>query len=96
MKIDGFTISYAFDAGEPGRKSSNFVSVNFKMLEPTSIDEVECLRLEASKTVSVWAIQDALMRGEISSNDAKERIEIIKTNFNGMKSSIEKKKENHE
>lgn len=90
MLIDGFTISYSFDAGI-GRKSSNFVSVNFKCPNPLSIEESELMRLEASKKVTIWAIQDALLRGEISQEDAKERFEVLKSNFDGMKSALEKK-----
>ena len=91
MEIDSFTISYSFDPGNIGRKSSNFVSVNFKLPHPTSINDVEPLRLEASKKVTMWAIQDALMRGEISQDDAKERLEIVKMNFEGMQSALEKR-----
>ena len=88
--IDGFTISYVFDAGT-GRKSSHFVSANFKLPVPCHIDEVELVRLEASRHVTAWAIQDAVMRAEISSNDAAERMQIVRGNFDGMKATIEKK-----
>ena len=91
MKIDGFTISYSMDTGTPGSKSSNFVSVNFKLPEPLSMSEVEIVRLEASKKVTVWAISDALMRGELSKEEADERLEILKKNHEVMKSSIEKR-----
>lgn len=90
MKIEGFTISYAFDGGN-SRKSSSFVSVNFKLPEPLGLDEVEVLRTEASKKVTMWAIQDALMRGEISQDDAKERLDVIKHNFDSMKLALEKR-----
>jgi hypothetical protein len=93
MKIDSFTISYSFDAGNSGRRASNFVSVNFKLHEPTNIEDVEIMRAEASKKVTVWAIQDALMRGEISSDEAKSRLEIVKSNFDGLKASLSKKVE---
>lgn len=92
MKINGFTISYSFE-GSIGRKSSTFVSVNFTLPEPMSISEVEACRLEASQKVSVWAIQDALCRGEVSIEDAKSRMEIIKKNFEGLKDRMESKKE---
>jgi len=90
MLIDGFTISYSFDSGM-GKRSSNFVSVNFKCPNPVSMEEVEGMRLEASKKVTIWAIQDALLRGEISQEDAKERFEVLRQNFDGMKSALDKR-----
>jgi hypothetical protein len=91
MVIDGFTISYSFDAGNPGRRASNMVSVNFKLPSPMPIEEIETVRLEASKKVTMWAIQDAMLRGEISQDDAKERLEVLRLNFDGMKSALEKR-----
>lgn len=92
MKIDGFTISYAFDTNSRNLKSSNFISVNFKLPEPTEVDDVELLRIEASKKVTIWAIQDALMRGELTQSEAKERLEIVKSNFDGFKSALQLRK----
>ena len=56
-----------------------------------SMEEMEGVRLEASKKVTMWAIQDAMLRGEISQNDAKERLDVLRLNFEGMKSAIEKR-----
>ena len=67
------------------------MSVNFRLPHPIPIDEVESVRLEASKKVSIWAIQDAMLRGEISQDEAKERFDIIRANFDGMKMAMEKK-----
>jgi hypothetical protein len=58
-----------------------------------SISEVETARLEASQKVSVWAIQDALCRGEITVDDAKMRMDIIKRNFEGLKERIDTRKD---
>ena len=92
MLVDSFTVSYSFEAGGFGKKSSNFVSVNFKLPEPTLIEDVEIVRLEASKKVTMWAIQDALMRGEISQEDAKSRLDVVKSNFEIMQTAILKRK----
>ena len=91
MKIDGFTISYSFDTSVYGRKSSNFVSVNFSLPEPVSPDDLDILRLEASKKVTLWAIQDALARGELTQDEAKERLEIIKKNYDGISTALNRK-----
>jgi hypothetical protein len=92
MNVTNFTISYAFDSNTSGfRKSSNFVSVTFSLPNPVDPAQFELTRLEASRKVTVWAIQDAVMRGEMSQSDAKERMEILKHNFDGMSESISKK-----
>ena len=90
VKVENFTVSYALDAGT-GRKSSSFVSVTFRLPVPCDPDSFEATRLEASRKVTIWAIQDAVMRGELSSDDARERIEILKSNFDGMSRTIAKK-----
>lgn len=92
MLVNGFTISYSFE-GNIGRKSSTFISVNFTLPEPMSTTEVETVRLEASQKVSIWAIQDALCRGEITVEDAKMRMDIIKKNFEGIKERIDSRKD---
>ena len=92
MLVKNFTISYSFE-GNSGRKSSNFLSVNFELPEPMPVEELELVRLEASQKVTIWAIQDALCRGEISIEDARSRMEIVKLNFDGFRKRIEGKKE---
>lgn len=94
MKITNFTVSYAFDTSPSyGRKSSNFMSVTISLPDPVEFDQFESIRLEASKRVTMMTIQDAVMRGEMSSDDAKERIEVLKLNFEGMTKAIHKKQE---
>ncbi len=92
QNVENFTVSYSFDTnGGYGRKSSNFLSVTFRLPSPTSIEDFEITRLEASRKVTLWAIQDAVMRGELSSSDAKERIEVLRINYEGMLNAIKKK-----
>lgn len=94
LKIENFTISYAMDTGT-GRKSSNFMSATFRLPEPVDSDngEFDIVRLEASKRLTMWVIQDAVVRGEISSDEARERISIIKANYDGMTQSLIKKRD---
>lgn len=91
LKIDAFTVSYNFDTREYGQKSGNFLSVNFKLTDPVSIDEFEKVRIEASKKVSQWAIHDALMRGELSQSDAKERLTILMHNSEKAQESVDRR-----
>ena len=90
LKVDGFTISYSFE-GNSGKKSSNFVSVNFKLPIPVNVNELDSVRLEASKKVTLWAVQDAVLRGEISQEEARSRVEILRHNFDGMKDKYQEK-----
>lgn len=87
--IENFTVSYAFEAGY-GKKSNHFLSMGFRIPPGTDPSQIPMIRLEASKMVSMNVIQDAVMRGELSSEDAKERIEVLKLNFEGMKKSLTK------
>lgn len=93
--VTNFTVSYVLDVGN-GRKSSNFVSATFSLPEPCDAAgfEFDEIRLEASKKVTMWAIQDAVARGELSSDEARERIEVIKLNYDGMLKSLNKKRDN--
>lgn len=95
LKVDGFTISYSVD-GNAGRRSNSFVSVNFKLPEPTSIEDLEPTRLEASKKVTVWALQDALMRGEIDQETATERMKIVSHNHEKIQEALDRKKNQKE
>ena len=90
-KITTFTVSYAFDTRGP-TKSSHFVSCNFALPEPMEPADLDIHRLEASAKVSTWAIQDAIMRGDIGIEEAKERLDTIKTNLESMKSTLIKRK----
>jgi hypothetical protein len=88
--VENFTVSYSVDVGI-GKRSNHFVSMTFRIPPGTPPDQVEIIRLDASKKVSLYALQDAVMRGEINSDDAKDRMEILKMNHEGMKSSMLKR-----
>jgi len=90
-KISSFTVSYSFDV-RGGSKSNHFISANFAYPEPQSLDRVEIDRLEASSRVTTWAIQDAVMRGDMGSDEAKERLDILKANYEGMRNALLRKK----
>lgn len=90
-KISSFTVSYSFEI-RGGAKSSHFISTNFTYPEPVALEDMELDRLEASSRVTIWAIQDAVMRGDMGSDEAKERIDVLKANFEGMKTAILRRK----
>ena len=90
-KVSNFTVSYSFDV--KGRsKSSHFVSTNFTYPEPVSLEDMELDRLEVSSRITIWAIQDAVMRGDMGSEEAKERVDFLKASYEGMKTAILRKK----
>lgn len=91
MKIKNFTVSNAFDTFNNGEKQNHFLSVNFELDDPITLDEFKTVQLDASYRVTVSVIHDALARGSISVEQANERITVLTKRTEQLKASIEKK-----
>jgi hypothetical protein len=90
IKVDSFTVSYSLDCNL-GKRSSNFLSMNFKLPEAVPIDQIDAIRAEASRKVTRWVIQDAVMRGEMTQEEARERMETLGHNFAVLQDALERK-----
>jgi len=88
--IESFTVSHSFDTNVPGR-GNHFLSVNFRLPNPVTMEEFVLIHAEAAKYVSTCLIGSALVRGMIEPEDAKERMKIMKMNLDQYKTAVEAK-----
>lgn len=87
MILDHFTVSYGIDIYKNGDKSSHFVSASVKCVaddqkqdDHVSIEKLSELQMQLSFHVSKSAILDAMVRGHLTQEEAKDRIEVVKSN----------------
>lgn len=88
MKVDGFTVSFSFDKYQGGEKMSNFVSMSFKLDEPLPPEKAVLAESEASTYVTRSVILDALARGVISQDMARDMIDSHKVRSDGIQTMI--------
>lgn len=90
LLVDNFTVSYAFDTHLNGKKANHFVSVGFKTPEPVSIGEARVLQVKASQMVTIATIHDAVARGMIPIEEARDLIADMKLRHEGLAETLSK------
>jgi hypothetical protein len=88
MRVEGFTVSFSFEKYQGGEKMSSFVAMNFKLDEPLPPGEAQLAEAEASSYVTESVILDALARGIVSMDVAKDMIQAFRTRSEGVRSVI--------
>jgi hypothetical protein len=84
LQVESFTVSYAFDTHLNGKKANHFVSVGFTTSEPVSTEEAQVLQVKGSQMVTIAAIHDAVARGAISIEEARDLIADVKLRHEGL------------
>lgn len=83
MKITEFTVTHSFDTYRNGNKTSQFVSVKFQdTIE--NIEDFPLLQLQAKLVVAKACIWDALVSGDITVEDANERLTLVRDNIKAL------------
>ena len=90
LKVESFTVSHALDFYINGRKSNHLVSMSFKH-EPCSIEEAKVLQIKGSEIVTIAVIHDALTRGSIQIDEARDLIEDAKARHQGLADKLTQK-----
>jgi len=93
LRVESFTVSYALDIYLNGKKSNHFVSMGFKLDESISTEEAQVLQVQASQIVTISVIHDALSRGVIQINEARDLIEDAKMRHQGLAGKLSEKLE---
>ena len=78
------------DVHKASGRSSGFVSATVELPEPVSVEDFHIAQLESAYKVSVSVIYNALMRGEISVDQANEKISFFKSSYEELRSAREK------
>jgi hypothetical protein len=89
--IDSFTISSSFETNNGG-KASHFLSINMKMPSPVSMEEFKKVQADAAKYLSQCLIQQAVMRGCLSIEEAIDRSKVVGHNHEQFVTSLMNKK----
>lgn len=90
MKVDGFTVSFSFEKYQGGEKMSSFVAMSFKLDEPLPPEKAALAESEASVYVTRSVILDALARGVISQDTARDMIDSHKVRSDGIQAMIKR------
>ena len=84
MIIKEFTITHSFDTYRNGNKTSQFVSIKFQD-EISDIETFPLAQLQAKLVVAKACIWDAMVAGDITVEDANERLSLIKENIDALR-----------
>jgi hypothetical protein len=84
MVIKEFTVTHSFDTYRNGNKTSQFVSVKF-WDEIDNIEDFPLKQLQAKLVVAKACIWDALVSGDITTEDANERLSLVKDNIEALR-----------
>ena len=90
MQIIEFTVTHAFDTYRNGNKTSQFVSVKFK--DEVTPEDFPLVQLQAKLIVAKACIWDAMVSGDITVDDANERLSLIKENIKNLQDILIEKK----
>lgn len=88
LTIEAFTTSYSIDTFANGTKQSHFVSAAFRSDPPIQPEDFAYVQLEAAMRVTSAVIQDAVSRGCMTEDEARDRISNARENFNGLRNRI--------
>jgi predicted DNA-binding protein YlxM (UPF0122 family) len=84
MVIKEFTVTHSFDTYRNGNKTSQFVSVKF-WYEIENIEDFPLKQLQAKLVVAKACIWDAMVAGDITVEDANERLSLVKDNIEALR-----------
>lgn len=89
FRIKTISESYALDIHTGGERSSHFVSITAEISEDISLDDLPRFQMEAAYKVSVATIYNAMARGALSVDQANNRIQTLKENFENLKNVLD-------
>ena len=89
MKIIEYVITHSFDTYRNGNKTSQFVSVKFQD-EIENIEDFPLKQMQAKLVVAKACIWDAMIAGDITVEDANERLTLLKENIEALREAKSK------
>jgi len=84
FKITEFTVSHNFETHRSGSKASHFVSIKILPSESLSLENFPIAQLQAKLAVGKACIIDAMASGDLTIEEARERIQILKDNIENI------------
>jgi hypothetical protein len=91
LKVKNFTVSYSFESYKGGLKTSHFVSMTFESSQLLDPSDAVYVQTFANEHVTKSTIYDALVRGNITVDEANEMIQNLKNNSEYLRKKLIKK-----
>lgn len=91
IEVKSISVSHSLELHRAGEKSSHFVSTNVDIIGNVPVDKLPYIQLETAYKVTVSNIYNAMIRGAMTMEDAKERIDSMKENYEMLKKDMEAK-----
>jgi hypothetical protein len=90
-KVVNISTSFSIDLNVGGERSSHFVSTTIEFDEDVPVENITTVQMEASYKVAVSVIQNAMVRGALTEDQAHSRISHIKTRFEKLMKAYQEK-----
>ncbi len=91
LKPTSFTVSYTFDTHRGGNRQNHFCTMVFETPPSASAELVTAMSIKGSIYVTKATVLHALARGQISQEEAKERLTEMGENHKLLLESAKKK-----
>lgn len=91
LKPTSFTVSYTFDTHRGGNRQNHFCTMAFEAPPGASAELVMAMSIKGSAYVTKATILHAVARGQVSQEEAKERLAEMGENHENLLGSAKKK-----
>ena len=91
LKPTSFTVSYTFDTHRAGERQNHFCTMAFEAPPGASAELVTAMSIKGSVYVTKATVLHALARGQITQEEAKERLLEMGENHELLLKSAKKK-----
>lgn len=88
LTVESFSVSFSMETHRGGEKRSHFVNATVRAEPPVPIEDFALARLEASVQVTKAVYQDAVARGDMSQEDAVERLGAVRDNYSVLRENL--------
>ena len=89
--VKSFTVSHSFDTYRGGEKKYHFTSFGCDMKEPCAPEEAVMAALDASRHVTAAVIYEAVARGCLLQEEAKQMLHDSEARHQGLLEAVSKK-----
>jgi hypothetical protein len=84
LKPTSFTVSYTFDTHRSGERHNHFVTMAFDLPPGATAELAVAMSIKGSAYVTKAAVLHAVARGQLSQEDAKERLLAMGENHESL------------
>jgi len=90
LRPTSFTVSYTFDTHRSGERHNHFATMAFDLPPEATADLAVAMSIKGSAYVTKAAILHAVARGQLSQEEAKERLFTMGENHESLLKSAKK------